>query len=165
MGPTWGPPGSCRPQLGPMLAPWTLLLGISWKSIPLIMSCSQLWNNYSVTRSFINHWYGYYGMMYSINYAMFKSTTYQLYAKIDNLRDVIICLCLKTHKTSGVSEWKKSTVYEFRVRTIHLLHIKQWNVITHPWSNFGDGLTGHPTSSAPITRFTLLLRSVILARS
>ena len=104
MGPTWGPPGTCRPQLGPMLAPWTLLLGISWKFIPLIMSCSQLWYNNSVTGSFINHWYGYYGMMYSINYAMFKSTTYQLYAKIDNLRDVIICFCLKTHKTSGVYE-------------------------------------------------------------
>ena len=27
MGPTWGPPGSCQPQMGPMLAPWTLLLG------------------------------------------------------------------------------------------------------------------------------------------
>ena len=27
MGPTWGPPGSCRPQMGPMLAPWTLLSG------------------------------------------------------------------------------------------------------------------------------------------
>ena len=25
MGPTWGPPGSCQPQMGPMLAPWTLL--------------------------------------------------------------------------------------------------------------------------------------------
>ena len=25
MGPTWGPPGSCRPQMGPVLAPWTLL--------------------------------------------------------------------------------------------------------------------------------------------
>ena len=25
MGPTWGPPGSCRPQVGSMLAPWTLL--------------------------------------------------------------------------------------------------------------------------------------------
>ena len=25
MGPIWGPPGSCRPQMGPMLAPWTLL--------------------------------------------------------------------------------------------------------------------------------------------
>ena len=23
MEPTWGPPGSCRPQMGPMLAPWT----------------------------------------------------------------------------------------------------------------------------------------------
>ena len=25
MGPAWGPPGSCRPQMGPMLAPWILL--------------------------------------------------------------------------------------------------------------------------------------------
>ena len=29
MGPTWGPPGFCRPQMGPMLAPWTLLSGFS----------------------------------------------------------------------------------------------------------------------------------------
>ena len=27
MGPTWGPPGSCRPQMGLMLASWTLLSG------------------------------------------------------------------------------------------------------------------------------------------
>ena len=27
MGPTWDPPGSCQPQMGPMLAPWTLLSG------------------------------------------------------------------------------------------------------------------------------------------
>ena len=27
MGPTWGPPGACRPQVGPMLAPWILLSG------------------------------------------------------------------------------------------------------------------------------------------
>ena len=27
MGPTWVPPGSCWPQMGPMLAPWTLLSG------------------------------------------------------------------------------------------------------------------------------------------
>ena len=27
MGPTWGPHGACRPQMGPMLAPWTLLSG------------------------------------------------------------------------------------------------------------------------------------------
>ena len=28
MRPTWGPPGSCRPQVGPMLTPWTLLSGM-----------------------------------------------------------------------------------------------------------------------------------------
>ena len=27
VGTTWGPPGSCRPRMGPMLAPWTLLSG------------------------------------------------------------------------------------------------------------------------------------------
>ena len=27
VGPTWGPPGSCRPQMGLMLTPWTLLYG------------------------------------------------------------------------------------------------------------------------------------------
>ena len=27
MGPTWGPPWSCRPQMGAMLAPWALLSG------------------------------------------------------------------------------------------------------------------------------------------
>ena len=28
MGSTWDTPGSCRPQMGPMLAPWTLLSGM-----------------------------------------------------------------------------------------------------------------------------------------
>ena len=27
-GATWEPPESCRPQIGPMLAPWTLLSGV-----------------------------------------------------------------------------------------------------------------------------------------
>ena len=32
IGQTWGPPGSCRPQMGPMLAPWTLLSGHLYRS-------------------------------------------------------------------------------------------------------------------------------------
>ena len=28
VGPTWGPPGADRTQVGPMLAPWTLLSGV-----------------------------------------------------------------------------------------------------------------------------------------
>ena len=37
MGPTWGPPGSCQPQMGPMLVPWTFLSGIDInKGNPLV---------------------------------------------------------------------------------------------------------------------------------
>ena len=34
----WGPPGSCRPQSGPMLAPWTLLSGKSIALMSLFIS-------------------------------------------------------------------------------------------------------------------------------
>ena len=37
MWPTWGPPGSCRPQMGPMLAPWTLLPGLLWRCHYLLL--------------------------------------------------------------------------------------------------------------------------------
>ena len=30
MGPTWGPPGDDRTQVGPMLVPWTLLSGYTY---------------------------------------------------------------------------------------------------------------------------------------
>ena len=33
MGPTWGPPGADRTQVGPMLAPWTLLSGSVQKDL------------------------------------------------------------------------------------------------------------------------------------
>ena len=36
MGPTWGPSGADRTQVGPMLAPWTLLSGYCWLSVPFI---------------------------------------------------------------------------------------------------------------------------------
>ena len=45
MGPTWGPPGSCRPQMGPMLAPWILLSGI----VPSNES-SDVWANADLRR-------------------------------------------------------------------------------------------------------------------
>ena len=36
MGPIWGPPGSCRPQMGPMLTTWTLLSGMY--TLPMYVS-------------------------------------------------------------------------------------------------------------------------------
>ena len=48
MGPTWGPPGSCRPQMGPMLAPWTLL---SVYIFIYMLWQNQLWNVYWINFS------------------------------------------------------------------------------------------------------------------
>ena len=42
MGPTWGPPGSCQPPMGPMLAQWTLLSGLKLCENKGCQSPSQL---------------------------------------------------------------------------------------------------------------------------
>ena len=39
MGPTWGPPGSCRPQMGPMFALWTLLSGSISQRLSSVAHC------------------------------------------------------------------------------------------------------------------------------
>ena len=50
MWPTLGPPGSCRPQMGPMLAPWTLLSGYGSSSVQFMAY---------VTHAYVNHGMGY----------------------------------------------------------------------------------------------------------
>ena len=45
MGPTWGPPGSCRPQMGLMLAPWTLLCGIACVVLYTVLDSVKLHYN------------------------------------------------------------------------------------------------------------------------
>ena len=42
MGPTWGPSGADRTQVGPMLATWTLLLGLLHKDRISFPKCLQL---------------------------------------------------------------------------------------------------------------------------
>ena len=43
MGPAWGQSGSCRPQMGPMLAPWTMLSGYvcTGRHEGHLLSCEQ----------------------------------------------------------------------------------------------------------------------------
>ena len=48
MGPTWGPPGSCRPQMGPILAPWTLLSG--YLTSTAVFPSLIWWDLYSQSR-------------------------------------------------------------------------------------------------------------------
>ena len=55
MEPAWDPPGPCRPQMGPMLAPWTLLSGtvviecLTAYLIYVLPLCSD-WNDCLVIR-------------------------------------------------------------------------------------------------------------------
>ena len=51
MGPTWGPPRSCRPQMGSMLALWTLLSGLSWNTYII----KQYLSEYLYCRLFHGH--------------------------------------------------------------------------------------------------------------
>ena len=61
MGPTWGPPGADRTQVGPMLAPWTLLSGHililnaeSWPIIPDVVKMhSSIWKQYIQSAGFV----------------------------------------------------------------------------------------------------------------
>ena len=55
MGPTWGPPGSCRPQMGPMLAPWTLLSGSVRDLVSMGMSSHNNKNNHMQIKVTISH--------------------------------------------------------------------------------------------------------------
>ena len=48
MGPTWGPPGDDRTQVGPMLAPWTLLSGYIENN-----ACTRVTNCFSAHESVI----------------------------------------------------------------------------------------------------------------
>ena len=45
MGPTWSPPGSCRPQTGPMLTPWTFLPGKQCPAEYVPVSVPEWWIN------------------------------------------------------------------------------------------------------------------------
>ena len=54
MEPTWGPPGSCRPQMGPMMAPWTLLSGLVTSAI--LCGCKSVDSRSLVTCCTWNYW-------------------------------------------------------------------------------------------------------------
>ena len=66
MGPAWGPSGADRTQVGPMLAPWTLLSGI-WhcvlvscipsQSIGLFLGCGLFWCWVSLCVRLLIPWY------------------------------------------------------------------------------------------------------------
>ena len=68
MGPTWGPSGADRTQVGPVLAPWTLLSGIlltcpsrmsfTWLTRPCLLHITLFNQTHSSEIRFVNGWPG-----------------------------------------------------------------------------------------------------------
>ena len=56
MGPTWGPPVTCRPQMGPILVQWTLLSG-SLHQMDIQPQMSKHWKPGIVVRSTLRYWW------------------------------------------------------------------------------------------------------------
>ena len=92
MGPTWGPPGSCRPQMDPMLAPWTLLSGCTCShnrnlsSSVLLAARSIIHASISCTKQIYNYSAA---LRYAVNQEMFylKSFTKILNRNIFSVHD------------------------------------------------------------------------------
>ena len=57
MGPIWGTPGSCRPQMGPILAPWNLLSGYMSVSAGIIGILPMLtWTDITYLATVVFSW-------------------------------------------------------------------------------------------------------------
>ena len=54
MGPTWVPPGSCRTQMGPMLAPWTLPSGDTSGLFTSVLITGKMWATYCTKQTFVH---------------------------------------------------------------------------------------------------------------
>ena len=97
MGPKKGPSGSCRPQMGPMLAPWTLLSGIRVSfvnDIKLVLFPSS--HNHSLRRtpSMINMYAG--GILWKL-----KKKQYYFFHMIRNTSHDILRCHIHDMKASG----------------------------------------------------------------
>ena len=78
MGPTWGPSGADRTQVGPMLAPWTLLSGQCWNIVDLTIRNKFQWNlhrNSCIFNLFEKLFVVWWPFCLGINVSMFDLTT------------------------------------------------------------------------------------------
>ena len=99
MGPTWGPPGSCRPQMDPMMAPWSMLMnstlcGIVWRKINMFFisyhsSTLKVHNEMAEVFEMLFHWRQ--GCFYLQIYLQYWPTTYKRYVQH---RKLAICIII-----------------------------------------------------------------------
>ena len=131
MGPTWDPPGSCRAEMGPMLAPWTLLSGsyLLWLGSLLHFqsrqgnpqSCdkhSQQYQKHLCPRTRSSWWYPWIhlGIAIDHNNIMYRKRA-QLWSELDHyFNNMRYAIQLSVHHTwcrgDSRSLWKLQLFYQ-----------------------------------------------------
>ena len=106
MGPTWGPSGSDRTQVGPMLAPWTLLSGLLSLTGPLPNKLDSIQFSYRTTVNW-GKWIG----LRNINHTPY--ITDHIYGVFENyeentvlLRDLVLSQITTTRHIQCEFSWK-----------------------------------------------------------
>ena len=98
MGPTWGPSGADRTQVGPMLAPWTLLSGIlshTFHCFHCWMFLQKIPNCFFIVSIISQHWDG----TYSWNISSYV-TKIQLFYTVNTS---VVQWCSNDTKGQGIS--------------------------------------------------------------
>ena len=106
MGPTRGPPGSCRPQMGPMMTPWTLL------SFLQIVKNSILWQ---------------YVSLYAVSWPTKFSTAHRksFYSRsVARAGWTVFTLCVLTFSTKKICIMHVYTIF---IISPHWYHTGSWN--------------------------------------
>ena len=158
MGPTWGPPGSCRPHVGPIMAPWTLLSGplypvclsnpltsivsVAWQILKtsfwcfgtrlLIVVCFIL-RSMIVPRNVACHfvWWG----LLSLSIPLELTDRWE----VDQ--------CLQRHlKLRSITVHDTSRLWCYKTATLHLRSTLQW------CHNGGDGVSNHQPQDCLLNR-------------
>ena len=159
MGPTWVPPGSCRPQMGPMLAPWTMLSEL----LELLLLILAMYHLYLVVDRYGKHYVMINAfLLFILYFKPFLYTNMKLmemkicdschdyYCQAHNIISVkvetnfargchlkqilFICNCL-LKKSVNLFHWRKmGIVWQYRILFFELLDIPQKE--RHNWNKF-----------------------------
>ena len=150
MGSTWGSPGSCRPQMDPMMVPWSLLSRKIWE-----ISCwsqSKWINGHSV--AICNGIQGHFSRVATytpkrtcehIETYRFTQSGHLCVHNIFSLDTIILSYRIRHHNLMlKHRRWCGSIINKFSprmlmARTRYCIHIQPWDTITHACHNSNGG--------------------------
>ena len=122
MGPTWGPSGTDRAQVGPMLAPWTLLNGISTYV-------------HTVT-------------VKSYERGLCVCCVWLIQLGMRHIFSIRMCwLIIRQHENLFVNPLSSTDVYKRQWSGLKLVQVMACRLFACTWTNHGLSSIGHPRTN------------------